>query len=91
MSALDAIGCTFFSLALYCLSIFSLPPLVQDNNLVEHSVMKLVDAVTFQKINALREGNKDESEKIEMEIIYEYEKDESLEGPEKKNVKTLGR
>ena len=84
MSALDAIGCTFFSPALYCLSILSLPPLVQDNNLVEHSVMKLVDAVTFQKINALREGNKDESEKIEMEIIYEYEKDKSLEGPENK-------
>ena len=51
---------------------------------MRHSVAKPVDAVEYQKINALREGNKDESEKIEMEIIYEYEKDKSLEGPENK-------
>ena len=79
MSALDAIGCTFFSLALYCLSIFSLPPLVQDNNLVEHSVMKLVDAVTFQKINALREGNNAERDNSEMEILDEGALDKALE------------
>ena len=41
--------------------------------------MKLVDAVTFQKINALREGNNAERDNSEMEILDEGALDKALE------------
>ena len=56
---------------------------LQDNNWVGHSMMKPVDAVEFQKINSLREGNNDENENFEMEIIDEDTLDKALEVPEK--------
>ena len=46
-------------------------------------MIKPVDAVVFQKIKSLREGNNDESDKFEMEIIDEGALDNALEGREK--------
>ena len=44
---------------------------IQDNHLVGQSVMKPVDDVAFHKIKSMREGNNDESENFEKEILYE--------------------
>ena len=35
-----------------------------------HSVLKTINAVVFRKIKALIEGNNDESDNFEMDILY---------------------
>ena len=44
---------------------------LKDNHWVEHSVMKLVDAVICKERKALREGNNDKSENFYIEILDE--------------------
>ena len=43
--------------------------------------MKPVDAVVFQKIKSMREGNNDESNNFEMDILDEVALDKSLSVP----------
>ena len=56
---------------------------LQDNHCVGYSVMKLVDYVAFQKIESMREGNNDESNNFEMEILDEGALDKVLTFPGK--------
>ena len=54
---------------------------LQDNHWVGHALMKPVDATSFQKRQALREGNNDESENFEMDILDKGAPDKPLGGP----------
>ena len=47
--------------------------------------------MAFQNIKALREGNNDESDNFEMDILDEGDLDKVLEGPEKTSDETNSR
>ena len=51
------------------------------------AVIKPVDDVEFNKINALREGNNDESDNFKIQILDEGALDKTLEGPGKIQTK----
>ena len=56
---------------------------LQDNNWMGHSMMKPADCMEFQKRKALMEGNNDENDNFEMDILDEGTLDKALEGPGK--------
>ena len=51
---------------------------LQDNNWVGHPVTKPVDDVASQKRKAIIEGDNDQNENLEMDIIYEGALDKAL-------------
>ena len=53
------------------------------------AVIKPVDDVEFNKINALREGNNDESDNFKIQILDEGALDKTLEGPRKIQTKRI--